>query len=75
MFLGTHSLLHKGHDPWHTQNNNLIPKVCFTDLDQGSEMTIFELILTTFTASIIFEAAGEVAKIGSSLKLNQHEQI
>jgi hypothetical protein len=38
--------------------------VSFAGLDQGSVMIIFELILTTFFASIIFEAAGAVAKIG-----------
>jgi hypothetical protein len=44
-----------------------------TDLDQGSNMIIFESILTTFEVSIIFfEAAGGVTKVGSSLKLNHH---
>jgi hypothetical protein len=28
--------------------------VSFTDLDQGSEMIIFESLLTTFTVSFIF---------------------
>jgi hypothetical protein len=40
--------------------------VCFDDLDQGSEMILFESILTTFIVSVVFEAAGEVAKIGLS---------
>jgi hypothetical protein len=31
-----------------------IGTVFFSNLDQGSEMIIFELILTTFMASIIF---------------------
>jgi hypothetical protein len=47
----------------------------FTDLDQDSEMIIFESILTTFEASFIFEAAGAVAKIDSSLILNHYKQI
>ncbi len=29
--------------------------VCFTDLDQGSEMIIFESILTTLIANVIFK--------------------
>jgi hypothetical protein len=40
-------------------------------LDQGTEMIIFEPILTTS----LLEAAGAVAKIGSSLKSNRHKQI
>jgi hypothetical protein len=35
-------------------------------------MIIFESTLTTFEASFIFEAAGAVSKIGSSLKSNHH---
>ena len=35
-------------------------------------MISFELILTTFEASVIFEAGGAAAKIGSSLKPNYH---
>jgi hypothetical protein len=38
-------------------------------------MIIFELILTTFEASFISEAGGNVAKIGPSLKSNHHKQI
>ncbi len=38
-------------------------------------MIIFEFILTTFEASLVFKAAGALAKIGSSLKLNHHEEI
>ena len=38
-------------------------------------MIIFELILTTFEAVSFFEAAGTVAKIGSSLKPDHHRQI
>jgi hypothetical protein len=38
-------------------------------------MIIFDLTLTTFEASFIFEAAGAVSKIGSSLKSNHHWQI
>ena len=40
---------------------------CVTDLDTQSEMIIFESILTTVEESIIFEAAGAVVKINSSL--------
>ncbi len=43
--------------------------VSFTDLNQGSEMIFFELILTTFEAPIPYEAAGAIAKIFLSLKL------
>jgi len=35
-------------------------------------MTIFELFLTTFEASIVFDTAGAGAKIGLSLKLSHH---
>ncbi len=35
-------------------NMDIITAVIFTDLDQGIEMIIFELILTTFEASFIF---------------------
>ncbi len=38
-------------------------------------MIILGLILTTFDVSLIFEAAGAVSKIGSSLKSNHHKQI
>ena len=41
-----------------------------TDLDQQSEM-----IMTFFQSNIIFEAAGEVAKIGLSLQPNHHNQV
>ncbi len=40
-----------------------LEEISFIDLDQGSEMIIFESILTTFIASIILEAAGAVAKL------------
>ncbi len=43
--------------------------VCFTVLDQNREMIIFKLILTTFEASFIFEAAVAEVKIGSSFKI------
>ncbi len=43
--------------------------------NDGSEMINFDLILTTFEASFIFEAAGAVVKIGLSLKSNHHLQI
>jgi hypothetical protein len=35
----------------------------------------FEPILTNFESSVIFEAAGVVVKIGSSLKANYPKQI
>ena len=38
-------------------------------------MIIFESILTTFEASVIFEAAGAVAKIYLSLKPDHQRQI
>jgi hypothetical protein len=37
-------------------------------------MIIFEILLCTFKTSVIFEAAGEVVKISSSLKPNRHNQ-
>ncbi len=37
-------------------------------LDQGSEMIIFELILTTFEATVIFKAAGAIAENGWAKK-------
>ncbi len=42
---------------------------------QGSDMIIFESILTTFIASIFLETTVAVAIIGSSLKLNHQKQI
>jgi hypothetical protein len=44
-------------------------QVC-NDFNKGSEMIIFELLLTTIKTTIIFEAVGAVEKIGSSLKPN-----
>ena len=38
-------------------------------------MIIFELILTTFEASIIFEAAGAVVEISSSLQNLNRNQV
>ncbi len=38
--------------------------VCFTDLDQGSKVNIFEAILTTFMAMIVF--GGHWGNRGSS---------
>jgi hypothetical protein len=50
--------------------------ISFTDLDLGSEMNIYESILTTFEVSFIFFEADRVAgKIGSSFKSNHHRQI
>jgi hypothetical protein len=47
--------------------------VSFTDLDQGSEMIIFQSVLSSFEASSIFEASGAVATIDLSQKLNHHK--
>ncbi len=49
------------------------PTVCFTDLDQGSQMNIFESILTAVIVSTVFR--GTVAKNGLSLKSNRHKEI
>ncbi len=49
--------------------------ILVTDLDLQSEIIIFESFLTTFELSVIFEAAGAVVKIGSSLRLNHRNQI
>ena len=40
-----------------------------------NEVIILEILLTTLEAIFIFEAAGVVAKIGLSLKPNQHNQV
>jgi hypothetical protein len=45
--------------------------VCFTNLDQGSEMTIFESILTTFIASIIFRSGWSCNTNWLELKIKQ----
>jgi hypothetical protein len=47
----------------------------YTDLDQGSKVIIFETILTTFMAIIVFVGHWEVAKIGLSLKSNHDKQF
>jgi hypothetical protein len=49
--------------------------VSLADLDQGSEMIIFESIWTTFEVISIFDANEAVGKIGSSLKLNHYKQM
>ena len=38
-------------------------------------MTIFESLLTTFEASTIFEAAGAVVEISSSLQSLSHNEV
>jgi hypothetical protein len=38
--------------------------LCIIDLDQGSKVIIFESFFNIFKASVVFEAAGEIAKIG-----------
>ena len=48
---------------------------CATDLDKQSKMIIFESTLTTFEASVSFEAVRAVAKMGSSLKSIHRKQI
>jgi hypothetical protein len=40
--------------------------VSFTELDQGTEMIIFEAILKTLAASFFFEEAGAEAKLSLS---------
>jgi hypothetical protein len=52
---------------WHT--------VCFTNLDQGIKMIIFESILTTFIVSVVSSIDRAVAKISSSFNPDHHEQI
>jgi hypothetical protein len=47
----------------------------FVYLDQGSEMIIYESILTTFEKSAIFRGNWAASKIGLSLKSNHHRQI
>ncbi len=48
---------------------------CATYLDEWSDIIICESLLATFEASIVFEAAGSVVKICSSLKPNRQMQI
>ena len=45
------------------------------DLDSQCEMIIFESILTTFEASAIFDAAGAVVEISSSLQITNCDQV
>jgi hypothetical protein len=40
-----------------------------------SKMIIFASNMTTFKLSVVFQAAGAVVKIGSSLKPNHHKEI
>ncbi len=49
--------------------------VCFTNLDQGSEMIILKSILTTFIASIVFRSCWGSRKNYSSLKSSHQKQI
>jgi hypothetical protein len=50
--------------------------IYFTDLDYYSEQIIFESFFTSCNSRVWnFKAAGAVAKIGSSLKLNHYKQI
>jgi hypothetical protein len=46
--------------------------VCFTDLYQDTEMIIFESILTTFIASIVFRDRWRGSKNWLELKIKQH---
>jgi hypothetical protein len=43
--------------------------VCFTDLDQGSKMIIFESILATFIASVVFSSPKGSSKNWLELKI------
>jgi hypothetical protein len=43
--------------------------VCFIDLDQGSEMIIFETIFTTFIASVVFRGRWGRGKNWLELKI------
>ena len=40
------------------------PTKCVMDLDRRCKMIVFESLLTTYEASMIFEAAGAVVEIG-----------
>ena len=48
---------------------------CVAGLELRSEMVIFESLLTPFEARSIFEAAGALVKIGTSLKSSHHNQM
>jgi len=47
----------------------------FLQWDQGGKIIIVESLLTTFEASLIFEAVGAEVKIGSRLKSYHQKQI
>ncbi len=58
---------YEGHNPWHTVSlKPLLPLdiECVTNLEQESEMIIFESNLTTLEASIILVASVTVLKMG-----------
>ncbi len=46
------------------------PTVYFTDLDQVSEMIIFESVLTTFITSIIFRGRWDSSENKLELKID-----
>jgi hypothetical protein len=43
--------------------------VCFTDLDQGIKMIIFQSMLTTFTASVVFRGSWGSIEMWLELKI------
>ena len=59
------------------ENNKkiLMATKCVTDLNLGSEMIIFEQLLTTFEVIVIFEAAGAEGQIDLSQKPYHQKQV
>jgi hypothetical protein len=53
--------------------NGVNPTKCATDLDQQTEMIVFESLLSTFEGSVFFKAAEKAVEIGSNLKHNLHD--
>ena len=53
----------------------VLRRICDSQNDVDGSRYIFESLLTTFEASSIFEAVVPVAKIGLSLKPNNHNVV
>jgi hypothetical protein len=53
----------------------LISTICFTDLDQGSMMIIFQSILTAFIASVAFRGGWGSSETWLELKIEPPKAI
>jgi len=54
---------------------NKLIRQSVTALEIQRKATIFQSVLITFEATIIFQSAGAVANVGLSLRLNRHNQL